>query len=245
MEKIFGRHPVLETLRARNRKVHKIFIKKGARGYVVEEIRTLAESNNIPLHFKDKKTLDKLSGYRNHQGIIAFADSKKFFELDDLFEVAEINREPPFFIILDRIMDPHNLGAIIRSAESAGVHGIIIPKYQSTNLNETVTKSSAGAIEYMRIARVTNVARTIDILKKREVWVYGVEQEKGTDIFTAEPFKDAIALVMGEEGKGIRRLSLEKCDGFFKIPMFGYINSLNLSVATAILIYQIRKFRNY
>ena len=142
MEKVFGRHPVLEMLKARNRKVHKIYIKKGSKGMIIEEIRTLAESYGIPVHFKDNSTLNNLSGFKNHQGIIAFADARKYFELDDLFHVAEVNREPPFFVILDSVKDPHNLGAIIRTAESAGAHGIIIPKYQSAEVNETVAKSS-------------------------------------------------------------------------------------------------------
>ena len=245
MEKVFGRHPVLEILKAHNRKIHKIFLNAGSQGRVIEEIRALAESYKIPIYKKNKKTLNNLSGYKNHQGVIAFTDAQKYFDLDDLFHVAEINREPPFFLILDRVKDPHNLGAVIRSAESAGVHGIIIPKYHTVDVNETVAKSAAGALEYIKIVRVTNIAKTIDLLKSKNVWVFGVEQEKGKDIFAAEPFKESIALLLGEEGSGIRRLPKEKCDGFYKIPMFGYINSLNLSVAAAILMYQIRRFRDY
>ncbi len=244
MEKVFGRHPVLEMLKSRNRKIHKIFLKAGSKGLVIDEIVTLAESLHIPVIFKDNTTLNNLSGYRNHQGVIAFTEPQKYFELDDLFNVAEINREPPFFLILDRIKDPHNLGAIIRTAEAAGVHGIIIPKFHTTEVNETVVKSSAGAIEYIKVARVTNIANTIDELKTRKVWVFGVEENEGKNIFEFEPFKEPIALLLGEEGSGIRRLPKEKCDGFFKIPMFGYINSLNLSVAAAIIMYQIRKFRS-
>ena len=244
-EIIFGIHPVQEALR-NGRPFERLYINQKRKGKALTDILALAKTHHVEIRFETWERLTaRAGGKTNHQGIVGITPSFSYTSLEELLFRSQQTDEPAFFLILDQIQDPHNLGAILRTAECAGVHGVIIPKYQSAEVNETAAKASAGAVEYMKVVRVTNIVRTIETLKERNVWVYGVEQEQGTDIFETEPFKDAIALVLGDEGKGIRRLPKEKCDGFFKIPMFGYINSLNLSVASAILIYQIRKFRNY
>ena len=188
-----------------------------------------------------KFPLRRLSGGATHQGIVAFAAAKDYSTVDDILEYAESRGEAPFVVVLDEVEDPHNLGAIIRTAECAGVHGIIIPKRRSAGLSYTVAKASAGAIEYMRVARVTNIAVTLDELKEKGVWVYGADMD-GTDYDECD-FSGACAIVIGNEGKGISRLVREKCDVIASLPMKGQINSLNASVAAGILMYKAMKNR--
>ena len=182
-----------------------------------------------------------VSGGATHQGIVAFAAAKDYSTVDDILKYAESKGEAPFVVVLDEVEDPHNLGAIIRTAECAGVHGIIIPKRRSAGLSYTVAKASAGAIEYMRFARVTNIAVTLDELKEKGVWVYGADMD-GTDYDECD-FSGACAIVIGNEGKGISRLVREKCDVIASLPMKGQINSLNASVAAGILMYKAMKNR--
>ena len=189
----------------------------------------------------DRTKLDYVSGGATHQGIVAFAAAKDYSTVDDILEYAESRGEAPFVVVLDEVEDPHNLGAIIRTAECAGVHGIIIPKRRSAGLSYTVAKASAGAIEYMRVARVTNIAVTLDELKEKGVWVYGADMD-GTDYDECD-FSGACAIVIGNEGKGISRLVREKCDVIASLPMKGQINSLNASVAAGILMYKAMKNR--
>ena len=175
------------------------------------------------------------------KGIVAFAAVREYSTVDDILAYAAEKDEPPFIVILDEIEDPHNLGAIIRTAECAGVHGVIIPKRRSVGLSYTVGKASAGAIEYMRVARVTNIAALIDDLKSKGVWVYGADMN-GTDYQKCN-FSGACAIVIGNEGKGISRLVREKCDVIVSLPMKGQINSLNASVAAGIIMYSAMKDR--
>ena len=200
-----------------------------------------AKDKGILVKEVDRTKLDYVSGNENHQGIVAFAAVREYSTVDDILAYAAEKDEPPFIVILDEIEDPHNLGAIIRTAECAGVHGVIIPKRRSVGLSYTVGKASAGAIEYMRVARVTNIAALIDDLKSKGVWVYGADMN-GTDYQKCN-FSGACAIVIGNEGKGISRLVREKCDVIVSLPMKGQINSLNASVAAGIIMYSAMKDR--
>ncbi len=237
---ISGRNPVSEAVRS-NRAIDKILVAHGEKNGAVVGIIAKAKQKEIPIKEVDRTKLDYIAGNTNHQGIIAFAAVKEYSTVEEIFEYAESKNEAPFIIVLDEIEDPHNLGAIIRTAECAGVHGVVIPKRRSAGLSYTVGKASAGAVEYMRVARVTNIANLIDELKERNVWVYGADMD-GTD-YTKCDFSGACAIVIGNEGKGISRLVREKCDVIVSLPMKGSINSLNASVAAGILMYEAMKNR--
>ena len=231
---ISGRNPVSEAIRG-SRPIDKILIAKGEKNGAVVAILAKAKAKQIPIKEVDRVKLDYLSG------IIAFAAVKDYCTVDDIFKTAEERNEAPFILVLDELEDPHNLGAIIRTAECAGVHGVIVPKRRSAGLSYTVGKASAGAVEYMNVARVTNIANTLDELKERGVWVFGADMN-GTDYEKCD-FSGACAIVIGNEGKGISRLVREKCDVIVSLPMKGKINSLNASVAAGILMYEAMKDR--
>ena len=237
---ISGRNPVSEAVRS-NRPIDKILIAKGEKNGAVVGIIAKAKAKKIPIKEVDRTKLDYVSGGAAHQGIVAFAAVKEYSTVDEIFEYAQSRDEKPFIVVLDEVEDPHNLGAIIRTAECAGVHGVIVPKRRSAGLSYTVGKASAGAVEYMRVARVTNTATLIDELKQRGVWVFGADMN-GTD-YTECDFSGACAIVIGNEGKGISRLVREKCDVIVSLPMKGRINSLNASVAAGILMYNALKSR--
>ncbi|MBR1482332.1 MAG: 23S rRNA (guanosine(2251)-2'-O)-methyltransferase RlmB [Ruminococcus sp.] len=237
---IAGRNPVSEALRG-NRQVDKILVAKGEKNGAVVAILAKARNRGIPVKEVDRQKLDYLSGGAVHQGIIAFAAVKEYCTVEDILHCAEERGEPPFLLVLDEVEDPHNLGAIIRTAECAGVHGVIVPKRRSAGLSYTVGKASAGAVEYMNIARVTNIAQTVDELKARGVWIFGADMN-GTDYRSCN-FQGACAIVIGNEGKGISRLVREKCDVIVSLPMRGHINSLNASVAAGILMYEAMQTR--
>ncbi|ABY94024.1 MULTISPECIES: 23S rRNA (guanosine(2251)-2'-O)-methyltransferase RlmB [Thermoanaerobacter] len=233
---IFGRNPVIEAIKS-GKEIEKIYVSKTAGGNI-SKIINFAKEAGIVVSTTDNDTLSKLAGSQNHQGVVALSAVYKYFEVDDLLEYAEQKKEKPFLLILDEITDPHNLGAIIRSAEAFGVHGIIIPKRRAVGVNATVVKTSAGAVEHMRIAKVSNINNTIRDLKERGLWIVG------TDVNAEKSFEELnydfpVAFVIGNEGKGVSKLVLQNCDFVVKIPMKGKINSLNASVAASILIYQV------
>lgn len=232
---IAGRNPVSEAIRS-GRPVDRILIARGEKSGAVVGILAKARDRQIPVKEVDRQKLDYISSGAPHQGIIAFAAVRDYSTVDDIFAYAQSREEPPFIVMLDEVEDPHNLGAVIRTAECAGVHGVIIPKRRSAGLSYTVGKASAGAVEYMRVARVTNIPTLIDDLKSRGVWVYGADMN-GTDYRQCD-FSGACAIVIGNEGKGISRLVREKCDVIVSLPMKGKINSLNASVAAGILMYR-------
>lgn len=231
---ISGRNPVSEAIRS-NRPIDKIMVARGEKSGAVVGILAKAREKQIPVKEVDRAKLDFLSGSAPHQGIVALAAAKEYATVDEIFDYAESRGEAPFLMVLDELEDPHNLGAIIRTAECVGVHGVIIPKRRSVGLSYTVGKASAGAVEFMRVARVTNIAHLIDELKQRGVWVYGADMN-GTD-YTSCDMSGACAIVIGNEGKGISRLVREKCDVIVSLPMKGNINSLNASVAAGVLMY--------
>lgn len=237
---IAGRNPVSEAIRS-GRAIDSILVARGARTGAIVGILAKAKEKNITVKEVDSKKLDFLCANAHHQGIVAIAAVVEYSQVEDIFALAESRNESPFIVVLDEIEDPHNLGAIIRTAECAGAHGVIIPKRRSAGLNFTVGKASAGAVEYVPVARVTNIAETIEQLKKKGVWVYGADMN-GTD-YTKCDFKGAVAIVIGNEGKGISTLTAKRCDAIVSLPMKGKINSLNASVAAGILMYEIAKFR--
>ena len=237
LQYIFGRNPILEILKA-NKEIDKLFVLKGDLQGSINKIIGMAKDRNIIIQEVDKNKLDHLSGGGVHQGVVALISSYEYASLGDILDKARARNEDPFIIILDEIEDPHNLGAIIRTAECAGAHGVVIPKRRSASVNETVYKSSAGAVEHILVARVTNINNTIEDLKKDGLWIYGADMN-GSDFYFNTSLKGSLALVIGNEGKGLSKLTKEKCDVLVKIPMGGMISSLNASNAAAILIYEV------
>ncbi len=241
-DKIRGRNPVLEALKS-SRGIDRIYILKGPKRGPINEIIKRAKENRISLEYVDRPTLDEIGQGKEHQGVVAMVAPYEYKGLEDLFTLAEQRQEDPFFIILDEIMDPHNLGSILRTADAVGAHGIIIPKRRSVGLTPAVAKTSAGAIEYVPVARVGNIRQTIERLKERGLWITGADMEGDRPYYQADML-GPIGLVLGNEGKGISRLVKEKCDFLVKVPMLGQIESLNVSVAAAILMYEVLRGRN-
>lgn len=241
---IYGRNAIKEAILSEHT-FNKLFVDKNLRDKTSEEIITLAKENNVKINFVERKILDqKFKGKEkiSHQGFVAEVVDFEYCEVEDILNLAQNKNQPPFIIILDGVEDPHNLGAIIRTAECAGVHGIIIPEHRACAVNDTVLKTSAGAANLVKIARVTNLNLCIEKLKEKGVWVYAMEAD-GQDLWKSN-LTGSIAIVMGSEGSGVSKLTKQKCDGIISIPMFGKINSLNVSVATAITTYEILKQRS-
>lgn len=241
-EQIEGRNPVLEALRAGHPLI-KIFILKNENSGPVRTIIDAARHKGIPVSQVDSQVLDRMAVTRNHQGVIAVAAEWKYADLDSILQNAATKNEPPFIVILDGVEDPQNLGSIIRTAEAAGVHGIIIPERRAAGLTAAVSRASAGAVEYLPVARVTNLTRTIEELKKAGLWFTGVEMDGNVELYQAD-LKGPIGLVLGGEGKGISRLVAEACDQIVRLPMWGQVNSLNVSVASGITFYEVRRVRS-
>lgn len=216
--------------------INKVFVQAGLKADALNEIIKLAKKQNLIISQVPKSKLDLLADRQNHQGVVLAVAAYEYAELDDLFAAAKAKDEAPFFLILDGIEDPHNLGSIMRTADAAGVHGIIIPKRRAVQLTATVAKTSTGAIEYVPVVRVTNLAQTIAELKERGLWVFGTDMA-GQDYRTWDA-NGPTALVIGNEGKGISPLIKKACDGMLTIPMVGHVQSLNASVAASLLIYQ-------
>jgi len=240
-EWIAGKHPVLEALRA-GREINKLLIAEGAQKSLTQPIIAEARNRGVVVQFVDKRKLDAAVPGVPHQGVAAQAAAYRYYEVDELLQRAADSGEEPFLLLLDEIEDPHNLGSILRTAECTGVHGVIIPKRRSAALTATVSKTSAGAVEYVPVARVTNLAQTIDKLKERGVWIAGTDVEQAGDVYRAN-FNLPLAVVIGNEGKGMGRLIREKCDFLVRLPMRGRLNSLNASVAAGVLMYEVVRQR--
>lgn len=235
-EFVMGRHPVKEALQS-EREINKVFVQEHISGRAIDEIVGLAKSNKLVVSFVPKSKLDKLVDYQNHQGVVLATSPVEYATIDDLFELAEERNERPFFVMLDQIEDPHNLGSIIRTADITGVHGVIIPERRSANISSTVSKASAGAVEYVKVARVTNLNQTIKELKERGLWIFGTDMD-GTD-YRQWNTDSPICLVIGNEGKGMSRLVKENVDELITIPMKGNVGSLNASVAASLLMFEV------
>lgn len=238
---IEGRNSVIELLKS-GKDINKLFVQRGEKHGSILEIIRLAKNNKVIITEIDKTKLDKMSQTHNHQGVIAIIPPYEYCEVDDILENAKQKNEDPFILILDQIEDPHNLGSIIRTAECSGVHGIIIPKRRAAQVNSTVNKTSAGAAEYVKIARVNNLNETINYLKEKNIWIYGTDAQ-GSSYYDEQDYKGGIGIVIGSEGFGMSRLVRENCDFLIKIPMKGKINSLNASVSAAIVMYEVMKQR--
>lgn len=237
---IIGRNPLMEALK-NDREIEKILVGKGAEGSVTK-IVAMAKDKGIPLYQSDKQTLDRIACGRPHQGVIAYASAYSYSTMEDVYAKAAAKDEVPFVIILDNLEDPHNLGAIMRTAECAGAHGVIIPKRRSCGLTEVVAKSSAGAIEYMPCVKVSNIGQTIDQLKEDGFWVAACDM--GGTTYYKQDLTGKLAIVIGSEGFGISQLVRKKCDFVVSMPMVGEITSLNASNAAAVLMYEVRRQRD-
>ena len=241
-DQVEGRNAVLELLNS-DRDINKIYISDGEKHGSINKIIALAKEKKVIMNEISKAKLNQMSQTDNNQGVIAIVPPFNYCEVEDILQVAKNRNEKPFIIILDGIEDPYNLGAIIRTAETAGVHGIIIPKRRAATVNSTVTKVSAGAVEHMRIARVNNITETIKYLKEQDIWICGTDINTNK-YYYQEDFTGGIGIVIGSEGFGMSRLVKENCDFLVKIPMKGKITSLNASVSAGIVMYEVVKQRN-
>lgn len=237
---LIGKNAILEALKA-DRQIEAIWVSCKKQNASVQQILTMAEKNKIHIKKCDQHKLESISGSTNHQGMVAIAKAYQYTDVDTILSLAKAKNESPFIIITDGIEDTHNLGAIIRAAECAGAHGVIIPQRHSAQINQTVSKTSAGAIEHIPIARVKNIAQEIKKLQKKGIWVYGLEA--GGKPWSTCDFTAATALVIGSEGKGISRLVSEYCDEIVSLPLRGSITSLNASVAGGIVMYEVVRQR--
>jgi 23S rRNA (guanosine2251-2'-O)-methyltransferase len=240
---IEGRIPVLEALKA-GREINKLLVAKGAREGSILQVIGKAREAGIIVQEVDRSRLDQLAPDRNHQGVIAMVAAHEYAEVDDILAAAAAKGEDPLIFVLDGIEDPQNLGSLLRTADAVGAHGVIIPERRAAGLTETVAKVSAGAVEYVPVARVVNIARTLEELKEKGVWVVGTHQD-AKELYHQARLTGPLAVVIGSEGKGIGRLVSEKCDFMVRLPMLGHVTSLNAAVAGAILIYEIRRQRDF
>lgn len=238
---IIGKNPVIEALKS-ERDINKILIAEGSQGGQMQQVIGMAKEANVMVQFVPKKKIDQIAE-GNHQGVIAQVAAYEYAEIEDLFAAAEKKNETPFFLLLDEIEDPHNLGSIMRTADASGAHGIIIPKRRAVGLTATVAKASTGAIEYIPVVRVTNMARTIDELKEKGVWIAGTDASAKQD-YRALDGTLPLGLVIGSEGKGMGRLIRDKCDFLLSLPMVGKVTSLNASVAASLLMYEVYRKRH-
>lgn len=234
---VSGRRSVLEALRA-GRPLRKVLITRSAHGTIIREIVQAARSRDVPLQFVDARQLDRHAPSERHQGVVALASAKALATVDDILNAARGRGEPPLVVVLDGIADPANLGAIIRTAEGAGAHGVIIPKHRAAGLTPAVARTSAGALEYLPVAQATNIVRALDELKQAGLWIVGADPAADTLHYSAR-LVPPIALVVGSEGRGLGRLVKEHCDVLVRLPMRGQVSSLNVAVATGILLYEV------
>jgi 23S rRNA (guanosine2251-2'-O)-methyltransferase len=239
-EIIYGRNTVREFLQG-GRSLNKVLLLKEGSKQGTQDIMSILRERRIPFQFVDRQTLERLTERRNHQGILAYVAPKEYAQVEDMLALAVQRQEEPFIIMLDEVEDPHNLGAIIRTVNAVGAHGVIIPKRRSVALTGTVAKTSAGAVEYVMVARVSNLVQTLNDLKKAGCWVSGAEAG-AKDVFKADLTGPRI-LVVGGEGKGLSRLVRETCDEIVSLPMLGKVNSLNVSVAGSVLLYEVLRQR--
>ena len=240
-DQIEGRNSVLELLES-GKDINKIFISKGEKHGSINKIIAKAKERKIIIVEKDKKQINEIAQTQNHQGVIAIVPPFEYCEIEDILQTAKSKNEDPLILILDGIEDPHNLGSIIRTAETAGIHGIIIPKRRSASVNSTVNKVSSGATQYMKIARVTNISDAIEKLKKEGLWICGTDINTNT-YYYEQDLTGPLAIVIGNEGKGMSEKVKKNCDFLVKIPMRGKVTSLNASVSTGIVIYEALKQR--
>lgn len=241
-EVIAGKHPVLEAMKA-GRALNKIFLYKEAQRHLVQPIMEEAKARGIVVQLVDKRKLDQLAQEMQHQGVVAQAAAIAYAEVEDMLARAAERGEAPFIVLLDEIEDPHNLGSILRTADCTGVHGVIVPKRRSAGLTAIVAKTSAGAVEYVPVARVANLVQTMERLKEAGLWIAGADAG-APQSFRQTKLTGPLAIVIGSEGKGLSRLVRENCDFILSLPMFGHVNSLNASVAAGVVLYEVVRQRH-
>jgi len=240
---IMGKNPVMEALSS-ERSINKIYLAEGMQKGSSQKIVALAKEKKVIVQFVPKSKIDQMAGSSNHQGVVASISAYDYYDIHELLQKIEQKETAPFLLILDELEDPHNLGSIMRTADVTGVDGIIIPKRRSVGLTSTVAKTSAGAIEYVPVARVTNLAQTIDLLKEKGYWIVGTDAS-GKQFYHQVDYQIPIAIVIGSEGKGMGKLIKDKCDFVVKLPMKGHVNSLNASVAASLLMYEVYRHRGF
>lgn len=240
---VWGRYPVLEALRSR-RRVHKVLVAQGPRDSALTQVLDQARRIGVPVETVSRRRLDELSKSANHQGVMALTAPREYVDVEDIFARAEERGEEPLIVVLDMIQDVQNLGSLIRTAEAVGAHGIVIPEHRAAGLTPAVDKTSAGAVEFVPVARVTNITRTLDDFKRRKLWVVGLDGEAKTRYDQAN-LKGPIALVVGSEARGISRLAREHCDLLISLPMRGHVGSLNAAVAGSVALYEIMRQRGW
>jgi 23S rRNA (guanosine2251-2'-O)-methyltransferase len=240
---LYGRRPVYEVLRAGRRRVYRIVLIKGIHdtGGIIHEIVSLARAIDVPVAHSSRQELDRMA--RNHQGIVAETSTYPYFASSDILNFVAEQDEPPLFLLLDLLQDPQNLGSLLRTAEAVGVHGVFIPHRRAVGVTPAVVSTSAGAIEHLRIAQVTNLARTIEELKQHDVWVAGLDSTAEAQVYDRADLRGPLALVVGSEGSGLRRLVREKCDFLVQLPMYGCVASLNAAVAGSVALYEVDRQR--
>ncbi len=238
---IEGRNPIIEALK-NNRSIEKIMVNKASKEGSIKKILAMAKENKVIIQEVDRHKLDEMSESHAHQGVIAITSDYRYYDLDEILEIPKERGEDPFFIILDGITDPHNLGSIIRTADAGGAHAVIIPKRRSVQITPIVAKASAGAVEYLPVCKVTNIVNTIKTLKENGLWIAAVDMDGQT--FYQQNLGGPLGLVVGSEGEGISRLVKQNCDFTVSMPMSGNVTSLNASVAGGILLYEVYRQRN-
>ena len=238
---IEGRNPIIEALK-NNRPIEKIMVNKASKEGSIKKILAMAKENKVIIQEVDRHKLDEMSESHAHQGVIAITSDYRYYDLDEILEIPRQNGEDPFFIILDGITDPHNLGSIIRTADAVGAHAVIIPKRRSVQITPIVAKASAGAVEYLPVCKVTNIVNTIKTLKENGLWIAAVDMDGQT--FYQQNLGGPLGLVVGSEGEGISRLVKQNCDFTVSMPMSGNVTSLHASVAGGILLYEVYRQRN-
>jgi 23S rRNA (guanosine2251-2'-O)-methyltransferase len=243
-EILYGRQPVRETLRAGRRQVFKLLQAQGIKpAGIVRQILTLAEQANIPVQAVDRRELDKLGGEVNHQGLAAEVSGYPYMDLAALLDITQQASEPPFLLLLDHIQDPQNLGSLLRTAEAAGVHGVVLPSRRAAGVTPAAVRASAGAAEHVRVALVANLVQAMDRLKTEGIWLAGLEALPDAQLYTQIDLSGPLGLVVGSEGQGLTRLVQQTCDFLLKLPMLGTVESLNAGVAGAIALYEVRRQR--
>lgn len=238
---IEGRNPIIEALK-NNRPIEKIMVNKASKEGSIKKILAMAKENKVIIQEVDRHKLDEMSESHAHQGVIAITSDYRYYDLDEILDIPKEKGEDPFFIILDGITDPHNLGSIIRTADAVGAHAVIIPKRRSVQITPIVAKASAGAVEYLPVCKVTNIVNTINTLKENGLWIAAVDMDGQT--FYQQNLGGPLGLVVGSEGEGISRLVKQNCDFTVSMPMSGNVTSLNASVAGGILLYEVYRQRN-
>jgi len=242
-DRIFGIHPLMEALQG-ERRVERIYIARGRGGGAVEDLIRLARSKGVPLHFEPREVLDRIIGNTKHQGVMGLAAAKAYGTLEEILERASKQDEAPAVLVLDGVEDPRNLGAILRTADAAGFHGVITPQRRAAGLTETVAKVSAGAIEHVAVARVVNLTQALETLKAAGLWIYGLDPGAEKNYLEID-YRGPVAIVVGAEGEGISRRVLSACDERVRLPMKGRVASLNVSVAVGVIAYEILRQRTW